>query len=296
MTRKILSYLLWPALLISGIAITQIGFDLGHPMIGFNAAYALIVIALLVLERRMPHEEQWKASDGQFWADIGHTLVSKGAVQAVILFGGIIGLSEIIKPSVDLEGGLWPTHWPQAAQIVLALIVAEFGLYWAHRIAHEWKPLWPFHAIHHSVERLWVVNTGRFHFVDTLVSIILGIGCLLIAGAPLEMIQWLSAVTAFIGVLTHCNIEMRFGFLSWIFNTPELHRWHHSRDLSEGNRNYGENLMLWDHVFRSYFRDEKRRPPVNVGLPEQVPQRFIKQLSYPFHRLRTYSTWEFHKE
>jgi len=43
--------------------------------------------------------------------------------------------------------------------------LAEFGFFWAHRLADEWPLLWRFHAIHHSVTRLWFVNTGRFHQV-----------------------------------------------------------------------------------------------------------------------------------
>jgi len=51
---------------------------------------------------------------------------------------------------------------------------------------------------------------------------------------------------------------MRFGVLNYLFNTPGLHRWHHSRDQREGNKNYGENLMIWDLIFRTYF-DAARR-------------------------------------
>jgi len=166
-------------------------------------------------------------------------------------------------------------------QVLLGLIIAEFGLYWAHRMAHEWKPLWPYHSIHHSVTRLWVVNTGRFHFIDSLISIVLGSGLLLIAGAPLEVIQWVSAVTAFIGILTHCNVDMKFGPISYVFNTPELHRWHHSKDLKEGDKNYCENIMIWDHVFRSFYNADYR-PPSDIGIKEYMPMRFREQLVLPF--------------
>ena len=41
---------------------------------------------------------------------------------------------------------------------------------------------------------------------------------------------WVSAITAYIGILTHCNVAMDCGLLSQVFNTPTLHRWHHARD------------------------------------------------------------------
>jgi len=111
----------------------------------------------------------------------------------------------------------------------------------------------------------------------------MGMGIMLAAGAPLNVIIWLSAITAFIGMLTHCNVEMRFGPLSWLLNTPELHRFHHSRVLREGNKNYGENIMIWDHVFRSYFH-ATYRPPVSIGITEYMPPNFTAQLAWPFKR------------
>ncbi|MBU0799421.1 MAG: sterol desaturase family protein, partial [Alphaproteobacteria bacterium] len=100
-------------------------------------------------------------------------------------------------------------------------------------------------------------------------------------GAPMEVLIWLSAITAFIGMMTHCNVDMKFGPLSWIFNTPELHRWHHSRDLHEANRNFSENVMLWDMVFGTWY-NPGTRPPVNIGINEYMPPGFLAQLAWPF--------------
>ena len=169
-----------------------------------------------------------------------------------------------------------------AAAGILGVTVSEFGLYWAHHIAHKWRPLWRFHAVHHSVKKLYVINTGRFHFVDSLKSIIPGMAILLALGAPMEVVTWLSAITAYIGILTHCNVEMRFGWLSVFFNTPELHRWHHSKDLREGDKNFGENIMLWDWVFGTWFNESWRRPPVDIGIKDDMPARFRDQLVWPF--------------
>ena len=87
-----------------------------------------------------------------------------------------------------------------AAQVIVGLLAAEFGMYWAHRLSHEWYPLWRFHAVHHSVTKLWVVNTGRFHFIDSVLSIVMALVILLSLGAPMEVVQWLSFVTAYIGL------------------------------------------------------------------------------------------------
>ena len=279
--KNTVSLIAWPTLLLVCLFITYVGFEHDRPVLGFNCAYLLLAITLLLLERWIPHEKEWRENDHQTFANIAHTLTSKGVVQGILVFGGVVGLTTLVTSANEDGYGIWPREWPMFIQVVMGLVTAEFMLYWSHRISHEWYPLWRFHAVHHSVTRLWVVNTGRFHFVDSLISIALGVSILLILGAPMEVITWLSAITAFIGMLTHCNVHMRFGFLSYIFNTPGLHRWHHSRDLKEGNKNYGENLMIWDHIFGTWY-NPKRRPPVNIGISEDMPVTFLAQLAWPF--------------
>lgn len=281
--KNLVSWAAWPGLLALCVAITAYGFSIGYPVVFFNLAYAFLAVSLYGLEQVMPHEKVWNENDGQTFANIAHTLLNKGAVQALVVSSTAIGLAAYITPASEPGYGIWPRDWPIWLQAVLGVVVAEFGLYFAHRFAHEWKWLWRFHAVHHSVTRLWIINTGRFHFVDSLMSIFMGMAILLALGAPLEVLVWLSAVTAFIGMLTHCNVEMRFGWLSLIFNTPGLHRWHHSRVISEGNSNYGENLMLWDQLFGTYF-NPKRLPPVDIGIAEPMPAGFVQQLAHPFRR------------
>lgn len=284
--RNFLSYASWPVLLAVCVIATIFGFDSTHPILAFNAIYLGLIISLFFLERYMPFEMKWREKDGQLFADLAHTVLSKGVVQALVAFAGVFGLTTLITPLTDEGYGIWPRDWHLAAQVILGVVTAEFGLYWAHRLAHEFHPLWRFHAVHHSVTKLWIVNTGRFHFIDSLTSIVMGTGILIVLGAPLEVVLWLSAITAYIGVLTHCNVDMKFFFpLSYIFNTPELHRWHHSKVLREGNKNYGENLMVWDLLFRTHFIDSGRRPPARIGITQQMPESFWQQLIWPFRDL-----------
>jgi sterol desaturase/sphingolipid hydroxylase (fatty acid hydroxylase superfamily) len=104
---------------------------------------------------------------------------------------------------------------------------------------------------------------------------------LLILGAPKDVMILVSAITAFIGILTHANVEMRCGPINYVLNTPELHRWHHSKIKEEGNKNYGENLMLFDQLFGTFFYPP-RRPPRDIGIEHEMPSTFVAQLKVPF--------------
>jgi len=277
--RRLISYLLWPGLLAAAIVGNYYAMNTALPMLWLNVNYFSLAAAILLLERIMPHERAWLADDGQVGPDLGHTLLSKSSVQALLIAPAAMGAASVsdISPAT-----WWPSDWPLAVQIIIALAVAEVGFYAVHRLGHEWPFLWRFHAVHHSVTRLWLVNTGRFHFVDTLVKVVAGVLIAILIGAPKEMIVWVSAITGFIGFLTHANVEMRGGWLNYVFNTPDLHRWHHSMVLEEGNRNYGENLVFMDQLFGTYFYPAERRPPVDIGIRDVMPPTLLQQILWPF--------------
>jgi len=280
--KSLVALAAWPGLMAMALAVSAWGMAQGAPILGFNGAYVLLAVVLLGLERWMPHEPLWLENDGQTFANIAHTLFNKGLVQAAAAITTLVVVVAAVDPQ---PGTLWPILWPLWAQILLGLVIAEFGFYWAHRLAHEMPWLWPFHAVHHSVTRLWVVNTGRFHFVDTAVSVALSQPLLFVAGAPVEVFMWVGAITAFSGLLTHSNVTLRTGPLSYLFNTPALHRWHHSKVPGEGNSNYGEVLMIYDLLFGTWLLP-RRRPPAAIGINADMDAGFGGQLAYPFRTLK----------
>jgi ornithine lipid hydroxylase len=270
--------LLWPVLFCACVLCYWYGAKIGHGILAYNIAYFGLAACLFFLERIIPYQQEWLKSDGQMFNDIAHTVLTKGFSQILATSAALFGLSEF-GPATS--SGFWPNEWPLFFQVVLALIVGEFGLYWAHRTAHEWWPAWCWHAVHHSVTKLWFVNTGRFHLFDSLWKSCFALSLALIAGAPKEIVMWVLVVTPFIGFLTHCNVDMRCGWISWVFNTPQLHRWHHSQVPEEGNSNYGENLVIWDIIFGTRYLPSNRRPPLDIGCSDPVPKQFLGQIIFP---------------
>jgi sterol desaturase/sphingolipid hydroxylase (fatty acid hydroxylase superfamily) len=275
----------WPGLLLSSGAILWFGFSAGREVLYFNLSYAWIVAWLFLLEARLPYKPAWRDDDGQLVQDLSHTLLNKGLVQLLIVELMALGI-------IGNEHHTATANLALPFQVAFGLVISEIGLYCAHRLAHEWPLLWRCHAVHHSVKRLWLVNTGRFHFVDSLASVAAGVPFLLISGISMDAIVWVSAITAYIGILTHCNVDVECGWLNYVFNTPNLHRWHHSTERAEGNTNYGENLMLWDIVLRTFLY-KKGSDIQRIGIAEKMPHRFIDQLALPF-RWRSYQATDNH--
>ena len=271
---KVAQHLAWPALLLSASTILGIGFAAGRETLYFNLSYAWIIAWLFLLERTLAYRTDWRLADGQLGPDLGHSVLNKAVVQLLIVTALSLGL-------IDGRHGTLLSTTPMWLQVGVGLVAAEFGLYWAHRLAHEWPLLWRFHAVHHSVERLWLVNTGRFHFVDSMLSVAASLPFMFLSGISMDAIVWVSAITAYIGMLTHCNTDMRCGWLNYVFNTPNLHRWHHATETAIGNNNYGENLVLWDMIFGTYYH-RPGQDVTTIGIAEHMPAEFTQQLVVPF--------------
>ncbi len=228
------------------------------------AAFAIVA----VLEHVYPHHRSWNLSRKDVRVDATHSLTIGGLVALLtpfVLAGGVM-ISGWLSDAIGL--GLWPTAWPLLAQAALALVIGELPGYWVHRWEHEWDGLWRIHAVHHSAPRLYWLNAGRFHPVDTMLTFIPSYGLLVALGCPIEALGIFTLVTAVHGIFQHANLQLRLGPLNHFFSMAELHRWHHSKTIDEANHNYGQTVIVWDTLFGTRFLPEDREPPEEIGIPD----------------------------
>ena len=259
---------------------------------GYSPASAVLAmtigaaVLLFWLEVFQPHSDYWNEPQKDVATDIAHLLFSSMLIPPLftaIFRSGLLLLAAWLAQGVGSP--VWPHSWPLLAQLALALAVAEFGQYWWHRCAHEKEFLWRFHATHHSPRRLYWLNSCRFHPVDSLAQYTLEVTPLILLGSGPEVLALFTLSTAVIGMFQHANIRLSLGPLNWIFSMTELHRWHHSRKVREGNSNYGANLILWDIVFKTrYLPKDRELPAHNVGLAgmPNFPTDYAGQLASPF--------------
>ncbi len=242
-------------------------------------SYAVIALA----ERLLPYRDEWLHSRGDLRTDslwfatngLLNRLLEPIALAAATLAGAALAR----RVGFDL----WPSSWPWLAQLVVALILAEFCEYWFHRGMHEVDVLWRFHATHHSAPRLYWLNAVRFHVVDYIMVGIVKLLPLAILGASVEVFALVNCVAAVHGAYQHANLPVRMGVLNWIFSLTELHRWHHSPNVSQANHNYGGTLILWDVVFGTRYLPLDREPPGDIGIESMpnFPTGIVEQLLSP---------------
>jgi sterol desaturase/sphingolipid hydroxylase (fatty acid hydroxylase superfamily) len=156
--------------------------------------------------------------------------------------------------------------------------------YWLHRFAHENDTLWRLHAVHHSVEQLYWLNTARFHPIEKTLQMCLDSLPFLLMGVEERVLALYYLAYASNGFVQHCNIDVRYGLLNYIVGSAETHRWHHSRVPREANANYGNTVIVWDLLFGTWFLPRDREI-AELGLHEHdYPKSFIGLMGAPFKR------------
>lgn len=236
---------------------------------GVNLDIAVLAASIFTLgviwflERKQPYRKCWNKNN----ADLTSDLVSAG-----VLIGLIDPLLKILAPLavVALYGTFitksFVVEWPLWLQVVMVLFLIEFGKYWAHRLHHVAAPLWWLHAMHHSSERLYFLNGMRFHPLNYIVNFGLSVLPVMLFGFSLEAILGYLAITQPVVLLQHANIDLKHGVLNKVFSTPEVHRWHHSTIPHEANSNFGNALLIWDHVFATFKSEAGFDDSKEVGL------------------------------
>ena len=209
-------------------------------------------------------------------------IVVQVAIPYLLAITVVIGLAGAIQAAGLTVNIFWPHDLPVVLQVALMLLAADFMRYWLHRAFHRYPLMWRLHAVHHSPPQLYTINVGRFHPVEKSIQYALDtLPFALLAVAP-EVLAAYFVFYALNGFFQHSNCRVYLGPLNYIVAGPELHRWHHSRRGREMNSNFGNNLIVWDILFKTRFLPEDRDVET-IGIRNRLyPKGFFMQMRSPF--------------
>ena len=279
--QRLLPWVAYPAVMVAAFVLHAVLLRAGLP-IGVSSYTAVVfgAVAVTLLEFAIPYDRSWQPNK----ADVKNDLLFMVLVQIVLpplltLFFGITLIRFVQTLDVPMAGW-WPRDLPEIIQVALMLLVAEFFRYWLHVTAHNTK-LWQLHAVHHSPKKLYWLNVGRFHPVEKALQYLLDALPFILIGVGEQVFAGYLIFYAVNGFFQHSNVDARYGVLNYVVSGAELHRWHHSNRIEESNNNYGNNFIVWDLVFRSWFLPKDRRVGDLGLLNPDYPLDFVSQLTTP---------------
>ncbi len=247
----------------------QLWVDVPRTLQTVLAVKAVAMVGLLlILEWRFPYQDRWRMT----WRHLVRRdliFIAINGMTLALLSYGMVALA--IDLSADSVGLL--TGQPLWLQVVVGLVVFEALQYTLHRTMHQSRGplthfLWRTHAIHHLPQQLYVVMHAVFHpFNAVLVRIGTQLLPLWLLGYDPMAVFISGSIIAFHGTVSHLNLDMRMGWMNYLFIGPELHRYHHSASSHEA-QNYGATLSIFDLCFGSFLY-RPGVPPEHLGLSDR---------------------------
>lgn len=260
-----------------------------------NYFYYLILVSVVVygFEITNPWRKNQATIRKDFWLDafymffnffifslIGYNALAEIGVAAASDIFGLFGIQNLVM----IELG----NLPQWSQFLILFLLADFLQWSIHYLLHHSKWLWRFHQVHHSVTEMGFAAHLRFHPMETIVYKSLLYIPLTVIGFNLHHLFALHAFTILIGHLNHANIKLDYGLLKYILNNPNMHMWHHAKELPNTHKNgvnFGITLSIWDYIFKTdYIPSSGKDIELGFDEVEKYPTSFTQQLLDPFKK------------
>ncbi len=174
------------------------------------------------------------------------------------------------------------------------LLARGFISFFTHFLMHKVPVFWRLHQIHHLDTELDVSTTVRFHPLEFVVNLIIGVPIVVIFGMSPWVLLFYELLDAGINVFSHANVRLPIWLdraLRYFIVTPDLHRIHHSSWQPETDSNFSAVFPIWDIIFGT-FRTKTReaQETMELGLEyvrdERTNNAVWLLLGAPFFRKR----------
>ena len=277
----VLRRLPYPAILAASMALTGALLARGvSPELVSVTTFVFALVVVFALERLLGRSPP--PSTSTMLTDSAYLVLAAGVQRVVVASATALWLALTVWLGSELSRGEHRSLLGRVMAGVSALLIADFVKYWLHRLAHEHPRLWRFHAAHHAPSSVYSLNGIRIHPVnlawnlaaDTIAALALGLD-----GITFAVVAAFRSVVA---VLQHADLDLDLRGLNQLLSTPDLHRFHHSTRLAEGNTNYGSTLIVWDTLFGTRLSREGAPEAIGLASGERHPDRILPALAWPW--------------
>ncbi len=251
----------------------------------------LVILAVLfiALERIVP----WRRGQRLLRRELGQDvfwLVFNGYILSALFGSAFLGIESTLSRALSLVCGCVPEQLhligrlPLPLQVIVVLIAADFMEWLVHNALHRIDFLWRFHRVHHSITQMDWIGNFRFHWFEVIVYRSVKYLPLAALGARWEAVLIVAVFATAIGNLNHANLNVSFGPLRYVLNSPRMHIWHHDADRPGPGVNFGIVLSVWDWIFRTAYLPPDPGGPAALGFRrmDEVPTSLFMRFLVPF--------------
>ena len=244
---------------------------------GIEAFFFIVLSVLIIvpLEKLIPRHNL-KFFRPHLLTDFFHHFVSGfiGFIPLILIVPTIENYQSQTLASLIQSQPMW-------LQILEALFISEFLVYWGHRLSHQIPFLWRFHSVHHSVVHLdWLAGERRHPLDQFYMSLFIGVPMIL-SGFSLVDLLVIGVIQNLWDMTIHANLGWRLKSLDGIWVTSEFHHWHHSVNKEARDKNYSGALPLFDRMFGTFYLPDNKNPGP-YGIDTHMPDTYFGHMIQPF--------------
>lgn len=173
---------------------------------------------------------------------------------------------------------------PVLLQFLEIMFLTDLVQYWVHRVFHQQRWLWGFHAVHHSAQAMDWLAGSRMHVLEVIVLRAFTTLPMYVMGFGEPALYAYLFFVYILSVFIHSNVRIPFGFLQYVIATPRFHHWHHGVEKEAIDVNFAIHFPVIDMVFGTFHMPEDRWPDGYGISGHPVPKGFFRQFLYPFVR------------
>jgi sterol desaturase/sphingolipid hydroxylase (fatty acid hydroxylase superfamily) len=221
------------------------------------------------------------------WRHAGVNLVFMftSLVISLIFTAATVGITQWVAEA--RFGLLYLVDWPLWLEMVVALLLLDLiAQYTAHYLLHKVGFMWRFHMIHHSDTKVDATTGTRLHPGDFFVREVFALAGIVLIGAPLAYYLVYRFTTVFFTYLSHANVAVpRWldGPVSWVFVTPNMHKFHHHHEMPWTDTNFGGIFAIWDRIFGTFVYGDPREVRYGLDLLDDATDEDLGfQMRMPF--------------
>lgn len=240
-------------------------------------------IVFMVIEKKWPYNKQKTLRPG-FWMDlVWYTIIQSFALGVIIGF-----FLDWLYAAGNFEQYRLLASWPIWLQVVVLIVTHDIYIYLFHRWQHRNPYLWRLHEAHHSTRDVDWLSGIRSHPLEILINQTIEYAPMILLGAHPLVPVIKGAIGSVWGMYIHSNLDVRMGWLQYIINGPEMHRWHHANcDKQAYDKNFATKFAFLDWIGgTAFFPDPKEVKAGEYGLVDdpEYPMTYWGQTFYAFRR------------
>ncbi|NCT18336.1 MAG: sterol desaturase [Flavobacteriaceae bacterium CG_4_8_14_3_um_filter_34_10] len=222
------------------------------------------------------------------WRHAGVNFMFLLFTMAINVGFGVLTLGVFYWVETSPFGLLHLVDLPIWLELILALLALDFiAQYGVHYLLHKVQWMWRLHLIHHSDTKVDVTTGTRHHPFDFILRETFALFVILLMGMPIAFYLLYRILSVFFTYFTHANIQLGKidKYISYVFVSPNMHKFHHHRQMPWTDTNYGNMFSFWDRIFGTFLYEDTSKIRYGLDiLDDSTDENLLYQLKIPFDK------------